>query len=312
MMGKEKTRLKCYNYFDNRRKGRDFLNKKIIPCLFLIGMTTFLPSALANDNGENNIGELKIKSKIEKKDNGRYIENNDNTSIGQIKISQKNIYKVLKENNRKNPSEEATKILSELNKIVSFQNERDFKSALKNIEELSKNYQEFPEFRKWAGIYQNELHEYSDSLESFETVRNLFPFNESIYDMDIRYYEINNLIHLKKYEEAKEKIKAYQEKINNENEKFLCDYLKFLLATKETGNIEKHDLDKLWEKIPENDERFLNVEKGVNLDELGYIYGKFYNRKDVLKKYVERNEKFRDTETIQNIISAKEIIFSKY
>ena len=292
------------------------MKKKIISSFILIGFLSCMSSTVWANNEDYNIGELKIRKNIEKKEK-RYFSDEDQYNIGQIKLIKKNVYKVLIENNRKNPSEEALKILNILDKIVSFQNKGDFASALENMKILAQNYQEFPTFQKWVGIYQNELHEYSNSLETFNQTRNLFPFNQSGYDMDVRYYEIDNLIHLKRYKEAQVKIKQYEENIDNENKNkelllFLSNYQKFLIETKETGIINKEKLDTLWSKIPKDKERNLNAEKGVNLDELGYIYGKFYNRKDVLKKYVERNEKFRDDETIQNVISAKETIFSKY
>lgn len=231
------------------------------------------------------------------------------------------------------PSQEAEKVLSKLRIIASNQQEKKFNECLLEMKALSKEYPESAIFRKWLGIYYNANGLNQESNDEFGNLLYMFPLDKTLWDdVAIQYYFADNYRKLKDFKNAELTIRNVLEKIDSETQaektnvktyhnmflkrpdlvKFLFKYQQLLLEEEETKTIDKEKLDELWALIPKEDYKILDNYYGFNLSNLEYIYGRFYNRKDILRNYVEHEGKTTDKETSQKVMEAKTIISNKY
>lgn len=231
------------------------------------------------------------------------------------------------------PSKEAEKVLSKLRIIASNQQEKKFGECLSEMKALSEEYPESAIFRKWLGIYYNANGLNQESNDEFGNLLYMFPLDKTLWDdVAIQYYFADNYRKLKDFKNAELTIRNVLEKIDSETQaektnvktyhnmflkrpdlvKFLFKYQQLLLEEEETKTIDKEKLDEVWALIPKEDYKILDNYYGFNLSNLEYIYGRFYNRKDILRNYVEHEGKTTDKETSQKVMEAKTIISNKY
>lgn len=231
------------------------------------------------------------------------------------------------------PSQEAEKVLSKLRIIASNQQEKKFNECLSEMKALSEEYPESAIFRKWIGIYYNANGLNQESNDEFGNLLYMFPLDKTLWDdVAIQYYFADNYRKLKDFKNAELTIRNVLEKIDSETQaektnvktyhnmflkrpdlvKFLFKYQQLLLEEEETKTIDKEKLDEVWSLIPKEDYKLLDNYYGFNLSNLEYIYGRFYNRKDILRNYVEHEGKTTDKETSQKVMEAKTIISNKY
>ena len=231
------------------------------------------------------------------------------------------------------PSQEAEKVLSKLRIIASNQQEKKFNECLLEMKALSEEYPESAIFRKWLGIYYNANGLNQESNDEFGNLLYMFPLDKTLWDdVAIQYYFADNYRKLKDFKNAELTIHNVLEKIDSETQaektnvktyhnmflkrpdlvKFLFKYQQLLLEEEETKTIDKEKLDEVWALIPKEDYKLLDNYYGFNLSNLEYIYGRFYNRKDILRNYVEHEGKTTDKETSQKVMEAKTIISNKY
>ena len=296
-------------------------NKNII--LFLFLLTIFNTCNAETIDNKNNIGEMHIKEITDSSKTSIPIEND--TNVGLIKINEN-------ENKPKNePIKPLTKnsenIKEKLEIIVSNQNNKEYEIALDKISDLINQYPEYVSLRKWKAIYQNRLFEYEESNNTLDNITNIYPLSIQKIQNDkmILAYKIDNDIHIGNYNMVESELNTLNILINNtDNNKTIEDikekelysiiyyYDMFLYHYYKNEDVNKEELDTLWNKIPKKNQKNLDIFYGFNLDDLEYIYGKFYNRKDLLKQYVQQENTSQNKNIIEKVKDAKSIIFTTY
>lgn len=162
-------------------------------------------------------------------------------------------------------------------------------------------------------------------------------------ELMLLYYEIDDYRRLKQYkdfESSMEKFKTLISSIQMENKKLLeevddkgntetiekkvqtilptdlyeilYDYQSLMKGYDTTKEIKQNDLYTLWKKIPKGKSYQLNKFYGYNLDDLGYLFGKRFNRKDVLVRYVKNENWSDEKDTIKKVQDAKSILLQSY
>ena len=246
------------------------------------------------------------------------------SEVGNIKIASEPNLQIKP---KKITTQEAMAINKELNSIVSLQNSKNFSEAKERMTKLVEMYPENGVFYKWTAIYQNMLRDYNNSSSTIEQLRMMFPLSSGTVEKDfmLRYYEIDNtrntntkaitqqmIAELLK-DNAKRNSNKYISDIKEKDlTKILCQYQTFLLNNPDYKDVDKEELSSLWKKIPKNKQKTLDDFYGYNLDDLTYIYGMAFNRKDLLKEYVEHEKENKDTIIRQQIKNAKKVLFRKY
>lgn len=283
----------------------------------------------------NSIGEIHIDDSSYKDDNIKKSNPNDTTyqdvkSVGVLKINE-DINKI--NPNEKHISNEIyQKIISELESISTAQNKKDYKTALQKVVNLKNHFPEIFYFQKWEAIYQNKLKEYNTSEEVFNNLLLNYPFEQDKINNDliIKYYRIDNHIQLGEYDLAEKELKTYTSLINSIDDNdtsmvydikvkdlytILVKYQNFILNnySHKEEDINQDELDDIWNTIPVKYQKYLDNFYGYDLSELEYLYGKHYNRKDILKAYVQQEETNAiDSSDIKKIKDAKSILFREY
>ena len=231
------------------------------------------------------------------------------------------------------PSAEAEKILTKLRKIALNQKENKFDECLSEMKSLSEQYPESAIFRKWLGIYYNANGLYQESNDVFGHLLYMFPLDKNLWDdIAIQYYFADNYRKIGDFKNAEITINTVLDRVKNQEPvdkvavttfrnmllkrpdlvQMLFNYQQLLLDETTTKTIDKDKLDKIWDSIPKDDYKFLNNYYGFNLSTLEFLYGRFYNRKDILRNYVEHEGKTTDKETSKKVMEAKTIIANKY
>lgn len=225
-------------------------------------------------------------------------------------------------------SEEAKKVYSELQKIDTNQKNMNFYIALEQVNELLKEYPDNSILMKWKGIYENRNLLYEQSNDTFDNLLKTFPEDKTLHNgLDIKFFQADNFYHQKEYNKAKDIVaSALAKKFNvttnpqkntfaslqeNNGEVFRTAFLFLdLMIDKDiTGNINEVKMNEVWQRFSPNQYPHLANYYAMDLSDLLYEYGMFYNRKDVLKIYVDRKEKASDKETIKKVQLAKYKIF---
>ena len=180
--------------------------------------------------------------------------------------------------------------------------------------------------------------------------RDIYPSGKEKKDVDLQktelmllYYEIDDYRRLKQYKEFESSMENFQTLISSiqmENKKILeevddkgntesiekkvrtilptdlyeilYDYQSLMKGYDKTKEIKQNDLYALWKKIPKDKTYQLNKFYGYNLDDLGYLFGKRFNRKDVLTRYVKNENWSDEKDTIKKVQDAKSILFQSY
>lgn len=206
-------------------------------------------------------------------------------------------------------------------------------NRLKITRELYSQHPDIPLFGKWVFIYQNRIHDYKGSLDTITKLREVYPLDKEINNSFVfDYYILDNIRGLGMDKETNEILSVLKVKVENikqssdeykkygtltyvsndkEFMKTLLAYQELMLANNTSKEIDKDKLDKVWENIPKNKYYLLDRYKGFDLSELGYVYGKYYNRKDILNAYIKQKEFFYDNETINKIKNAKAIVYDE-
>ena len=231
------------------------------------------------------------------------------------------------------PSAEAEKILLKLRKIATHQQENEFDECLSEMKSLSEQYPESAIFRKWLGIYYNANGLNQESNDEFGHLLYMFPLDKNLWDdVAIQYYFADNYRRLGDFKNAEITINTVLNKVKNKEivdkvsvttfrnmflkrpdlVRMLFNYQLLLLDEAKTKSIDKEKLDKVWSSIPKDDYKLLNNYYGFNLSTLEFLYGRFYNRKDILKNYVEHEGKTTNKEISKQVMEAKTIIANKY
>lgn len=231
------------------------------------------------------------------------------------------------------PSQEAEKILSKLREISYNQQENKLDRCLSDMKLLVKQYPESAIFRKWLGIYYNANGMYQDSNDVFGHLLYMFPLDKNLWDdISIQYYFADNYRKLGDFNNAQITIDKMLEKVKDQKPvdkvsvttfrnmllkrpdlvQMLFNYQNLLLEEATTKTVDKKKLDKIWDSIPKDDYKLLNNYYGFNLSTLEFLYGRFYNRKDILRNYVAHEGKTTDKETAKKVMEAKIIIADKY
>lgn len=231
------------------------------------------------------------------------------------------------------PSQEAEKILSKLREISYNQQENKLDRCLSDMKLLVKQYPESAIFRKWLGIYYNANGMYQDSNDVFGHLLYMFPLDKNLWDdISIQYYFADNYRKLGDFNNAQITIDKILEKVKDQKTvdkvsvttfrnmllkrpdlvQMLFNYQNLLLEEATTKTVDKEKLDKIWDSIPKDDYKLLNNYYGFNLSTLEFLYGRFYNRKDILRNYVTHEGKTTDKETAKKVMEAKAIIADKY
>ena len=228
------------------------------------------------------------------------------------------------------PSQEAEKILSKLREISYNQQENKLDRCLSDMKLLVEQYPESAIFRKWLGIYYNANGLYQDSNDVFGHLLYMFPLDKNLWDdISIQYYFADNYRKLGDFNNAQITIDKVLEKVKDQKPvdkvfvttfrnmllkrpdlvQMLFNYQNLLLEEATTKTVNK---EKIWDSIPKDDYKLLNNYYGFNLSTLEFLYGRFYNRKDILRNYVAHEGKTTDKETAKKVMEAKTIIADKY
>lgn len=288
--------------------------------------------AYASDqNSEEQFGFINIREEGINLKTSQETYDMSGESLGILKISPTQIQKIQEEARDEGASDAAQKILSELQSIEEAHKKGDWETAEKVMRVIYTRHPDLPVFGKWMAIYQNRNREYKDSLATIASLREAFPLDKSIQNSFLfDYYILDNVRGMKDYRTADTILQTMKEKVavmknekatnngtllmvmkNKELMQTLLAYQELMLYKDATGEIKKDSLDKLWNMIPKNKQRTLDHYAGFDLSDLGYIYGIFYARKDVLSAYVRQKEYSYDRETIDKIRTAKKIIFDE-
>ena len=297
----------------------------------LFGLISPNVSYAENNTIQKDVGNLHIKTDSEIKEEVKHVPKEAKDykykylqEVGNFKIKAEPSLQVKP---KKITTQEEIKILEKLDKIISYQNKKKYKEALEEMKTLVSEYPENGVFYKWVAIYENSLRNYEESSSVIEQLRMMFPLSSNAVDKDfmIRYYEIDNARNTNKKEVAQKlidqlkadnKVKNSDKIIYDIKEKdltnFLCQYQTFLLNNKNYKDVDRKELTNLWKQIPKRHQRTLDDFYGYNIDDLTYIYGRAFNRKDLLKEYVEHEKENKNTVIIQQVKDAKKILYSKY
>ena len=312
------------------------MNKKalILYSLIFINIFGFISSNVSyaeKNTIQKDVGNLHIKTDSEIKEEAKHVPKEAKDyeykylqEVGNFKIKAEPSLQVKP---KKITTQEEIKILEKLDKIISYQNKKKYEEALEEMKTLAREYPENGVFYKWVAIYENSLRNYEESSSVIEQLRMMFPLSSNAVDNDfmIRYYEIDNARNTNKKEVARKLIDQLKtdNQVKNSNKiiydikekdltNFLCQYQNFLLNNKNYKDVDRKELTNLWKQIPKRHQRTLDDFYGYNIDDLTYIYGRAFNRKDLLKEYVEHEKENKDTIVIQQVKDAKKILYSKY
>lgn len=312
------------------------MNKKalILYSLIFINIFGFISpnvSYAEKNTIQKDVGNLHIKTDSEIKEEAKHVPKEAKDyeykylqEVGNFKIKAEPSLQVKP---KKITTQEEIKILEKLDKIISYQNKKKYEEALEEMKTLAREYPENGVFYKWVAIYENSLRNYEESSSVIEQLRMMFPLSSNTVDNDfmIRYYEIDNARNTNKKEVAQKLIDQLKtdNQVKNSNKiiydikekdltNFLCQYQNFLLNNKNYKDVDRKELTNLWKQIPKRHQRTLDDFYGYNIDDLTYIYGRAFNRKDLLKEYVEHEKENKDTIIIQQVKDAKKILYSKY
>lgn len=282
-----------------------------------------------NQEIKTDVGNIHIKDEPEEEKKHiphtkGYFDYKRLSEVGNIKIAPEPNLEIKP---KKVTTQEAMAITSELNSIVDLQNKKRFEQAKEKMEKLAEVYPENGVFYKWIAIYENMLRDYNNSSLTIEQLKMMFPLSSGTVENDfmIRYYEIDNarntntkaitqhmIEELKKDNETKNSSKMIFDIKEKELTDILCQYQTFLLNNPDYKDTDRNELSSLWKRIPKNKQKQLDDFYGYNLDDLTYIYGMAFNRKDLLKEYVEHEKENKDTIIRQQIKNAKKVLFRKY
>lgn len=312
------------------------MNKKtlILYSLIFVNLLGFISPNISyaeTYKGQEDVGHLHIRTEIELPEDKKHVpkESKDYEykyleEVGNIKISSEPHLQIKP---KKITTKEEKEIIEELNVIISCQNKKNYKEALERMKVLANKYPENGVFYKWVAIYENALRNYEESSSVIEQLRMMFPLSQKVIDNDfmIRYYEIDNarnsnskevtqkmINQLRTDNEAKKSDKFIYDIKEKDLTNFLCQYQTFLLNNKNYKDVNRKELISLWKQIPKNHQKSLDDFYGYNIDDLTYIYGRAFNRKDLLKTYVEHEKENEDKIIIQQIKDAKKILYRKY
>lgn len=225
-------------------------------------------------------------------------------------------------------SEEAKKLHFQLQKINNNQKNLEFDIALEQINELLKQYPDNSILIKWKGIYENRSLLYEQSNDTFDSLLKTFPEDKTLHDgLDIKFFQADNFYRQKEYNKAKRIVedvlsKEFNMTINPQKQTFASlqenngevfktafMFLDLMINKDVTGDIDENKMNDVWNRfVPEQYPHLVNY-YAMDLSDLLYEYGMFYNRKDVLKIYVDRKEKASDKETVKKVQLAKYKIF---
>lgn len=299
----------------------------------IIGIgNTNVSYASSNDSiqtEKKDVGNIHIKSEPREEEKTHrteksYLDLKRLGGVGNIKIASEPNLEIKP---KKITTQEAIEINKELNSIVNLQNEKNFSEAKERMDKLVDLYPENGVFYKWSAIYDNMLRNYENSSSTIEVLKTMFPLSSGVVENDfmLRYYEIDNARNTNTKEVTQkliEELKEDNKKRNSDKYIFdikeknltqlLCQYQTFLLNNPDYKDVDRKELSDLWEKIPKNKQKTLDDFYGYNLDDLTYIYGMAFNRKDLLKEYVEHEKENKDTIIRQQIKNAKKVLFRKY
>lgn len=292
-----------------------------------LSFAMMLPSqAFAGQQGDT-IGGIhinntpSIQAASENDDKRTHAMESTDTNIGMLRVSPDKIIEGRSQGTierPKIPTEEAQKLIDELSTISNLKDKGQYSQALQKMSTLYKERQDISTFHKWEAVFQNLNGEYDESNLTLEKMFLTFPMDEELKSDDlVGYYTIDNYRNLGEKEKAEQALEKFKESSKDETTKprnnTLYLFQDFLLDYETNGQtVNKEKLDKTWESIPKAFQRHLNDFYGFDLDELSYIYGTYYNRKDILKSYVERKKTFEDKDTVRKVQEAKRIILSKY
>ena len=312
------------------------MNKKalILSSLIFVNLFGFISPNISyaeKNIVQEDVGHLHIKVEPELPEDKRHIPKEAKDyeykylqEVGNFKIKAEPSLQVKP---KKITTEEEIKIIDELNKIINCQNKKEYEEALEKMQSLVAQYPENGVFYKWVAIYQNALRDYNESASTIEQLRMMFPLSSNVIEKDfmIRYYEIDNarntntkiitqnmINRLKEDNENKNSDKFIYDIKEKDLTDFLCQYQTFLLNNKNYKDVDRKELVDLWEKIPKKHQKSLDDFYGYNIDDLTYIYGRAFNRKDLLKEYVEHEKENKDKIIIQQVKDAKKILYRKY
>lgn len=301
-------------------------------CSLLASSVMFSSPVYAADTQSTSVGGIKVRAipKNEGKDTHvpktkeEYVDLN---SVGNLPLIGSNSPKKISTKQRWVTKEQAQDISATLGRVVKAHTEKNYGLAKEEMQKLLKKYPENGLFYKWVAIYQNLNKEYLASEETIERLRMMFPLDSEAVRKDpmIRYYEIDNA----RRSGAEDAAKAYIADLRKDSvsvikderigdlttrriTEILCAYQELLINNKDYHNVDKQALGKLWGKIPKSEQYQLDNFYGYNIDNLAYIYGVAFNRKDILSHYVENEKLSDDAEVVAQLKHAKQIIRNKY
>ena len=304
----------------------------LLPCLAVF---TLMPLTIGyTADATNNVGDIHIRDnpKIEMPKTAVDLEKvrkreiaEASTYVGNIQIVQDVLRD--KKKHKKVDSKEILELKSHLLDVIELGNKKRYNQAVLVMDELIRQHPETLTLYKWAAVYANLAGNYDDSKYRFDDMRLRFPLSKDRIDEDlmIRYYEIDNARHspysdkgtlLQKIELEKESLQKIPDtqfkNLNGVSEKdimsFLMDYQKFLIVSGDGSDIESSDIDSLWSRLAVKKQSSLDDFYGFDIDQLTYLYAKYYNRKDLMEVYLIHNAEAENENIIKQVKTIKSLL----
>lgn len=304
----------------------------LLPCLAVF---TLMPLTIGyTAETANNVGDIHIRDnpKIEIPKTAVDLEKvkkreiaEASTHVGNIQIVQDVLRD--KKKHKKVDSKEILELKTHLLDVIELGNKKRYNQAVMVMDKLIRQHPETLTLYKWAAVYANLAGNYDDSKYRFDDMRLRFPLSKDRIDEDlmIRYYEIDNARHspysgkgnlLQKIELEKESLQKIPDtqfkNLNGVSEKdimlFLMDYQKFLIVSGDGSDIESSDIDSLWSRLAVKKQSSLDDFYGFDIDQLTYLYAKYYNRKDLMEVYLVHNAEAENENIIKQVKAIKSLL----
>ena len=227
---------------------------------------------------------------------------------------------------KSNDSEETVRMKKEMVAAIRAVNEKKYSTAIRVMKKLHKEHPESYALMKWLLIYENQAGLYEESMAHIHSLRASFPLSkkEIEEDIEIAYYMADNARHMNDDKTFDESLKKMKEKVSGMKPEYLIEnipardiyntLIKYQEIMKKEGKgrsdgtfAVRGETEAVWRTVPPSRREHLDNFFGYDIDDLTYVYGRRFNRKELLRAYGKRQENSERKESKEQSTHAIEI-----